>query len=181
MVMQPTDGDDLIIGYASDDVLDGGAGNDTLKGGEGSDTYKFGRSSGKDFIEEGYDKSSHTDRVLLDDDVATDDVTVVRIGTGNDLRLTIADSDSELRIDNYFYQDGNSPYALEEIHFADGSVWDFTTVEGIIDEGVAAASEVSLMLNSEAPVEQPGPAGIDDFVENHSELVGNDLLDTLLF
>jgi Ca2+-binding RTX toxin-like protein len=127
--LQGTPGNDTLVGYAGADTLDGGAGNDTLDGGNGSDTYKFGKASGNDTISESYDSSVNTDRVLLDAGIAPADVTVRRDGTGSDLLLTIAGASNQLRIASYFYQDGVSPYALEQIAFADGTVWNLATVK----------------------------------------------------
>ncbi len=42
MLLQGTDGNDTLIGYASDDVINGGAGNDSIWGGRGTDTLSGG-------------------------------------------------------------------------------------------------------------------------------------------
>lgn len=122
------DGDDTLSGGAGNDVLDGGAGDDRLDGGSGSDTYLFGRRSGNDTISESADYDSNTDVVQFDADVRPGDVTIRRDGTGDDLLLTLSGSGNTLRIRNYFYQDGESPYMIEELRFADGTVWTFDTV-----------------------------------------------------
>ncbi|AOY98750.1 hypothetical protein BKK81_05235 [Cupriavidus sp. USMAHM13] len=122
------DGDDTLSGGAGNDVLDGGAGDDRLDGGSGSDTYLFGRRSGNDTISESADYDSNTDVVQFDADVRPGDVTIRRDGTGNDLLLTLSGSGNTLRICDYFYQDGKSAYMIEELRFADGTVWTFDTV-----------------------------------------------------
>jgi Ca2+-binding RTX toxin-like protein len=153
----PTAGDDVIRGYVFDDVLlggagsdslygmagkdtlDGGEGNDYLDGGAGSDTYKFGKLSGNDTIEESYDTSANIDKVLLDAGISPADVTVKRDGTGSDLLLTIAGATNQLRIKSYFYQDGVSGFGVEQIAFADGTVWDLNTVKAKVLQGTAGA------------------------------------------
>lgn len=49
VVIQGTDGDDLLVGTAADEHIIGGAGNDTLRGGGGADTLDGG--AGDDVIE----------------------------------------------------------------------------------------------------------------------------------
>ncbi|WP_179958211.1 calcium-binding protein [Chitinimonas arctica] len=136
-VIQGTAGNDTIVGYGSTDVLDGGAGNDWLDGRGGNDTYKFGKNSGNDIIDQSYDTAANTDTLLLDAGIKATDVTVKRDGTGNDLLLTIAGASNVLRIKSYFYQDGVGPYAMEQIKFADNTVWDVATVKAKVIQGTA--------------------------------------------
>ncbi|MFC4314216.1 calcium-binding protein, partial [Steroidobacter flavus] len=55
MVLQPTSGDDTILGYASNDTLNGAAGNDTLKGAAGNDTLDGGVGNDTVLGEDGND------------------------------------------------------------------------------------------------------------------------------
>ncbi len=165
--LQGTAGNDTLVGYASADTLDGGAGNDWIDGRGGSDTYKFGKASGNDTISESSDSKANTDVVLLDAGIATADVAVRRDGTGDDLLLTIAGASNTLRIKSYFYQDGKSSYALEQVKFADGTVWDYATVKakagvtalsGPVESEAAAQGLVQAM----AAFAPPAMAGIHD-------------------
>jgi Ca2+-binding RTX toxin-like protein len=131
------DGDDQLLGFdGRDDILDGGAGNDTLKGGTGSDTYIFGRGDGHDTIIESSSKPGDTDRIQLKAGITPDDVRLehVRIFsngwlTSDDLKLTIRDTGETITVKNHFSNPtGNSCYAIEEIVFADGTVWDMETI-----------------------------------------------------
>src|SRR5262249_35237362 len=85
--IQEVDGssyDDTLIGSSGNDTFRGGAGNDTLTGGTGSDSYLFGFGDGRDtIIEQG--GASDLDRIVLDPDITTHEVSVVR--DGNDLVL----------------------------------------------------------------------------------------------
>ncbi|WP_194241801.1 calcium-binding protein, partial [Rheinheimera pleomorphica] len=83
MVMQSTNANDILYGYATDDVLHGGAGNDTLhgqagndrlhggtgndslNGGAGSDEYHFARGWGQDNINNYDTGSDKTDAIVF--------------------------------------------------------------------------------------------------------------------
>ncbi|WP_150050569.1 calcium-binding protein [Methylomonas rhizoryzae] len=119
-------GDDTLYGQAGDDTLDGGAGNDTLEGDAGSDTYLFGIGSGQDTISDYDTTANKTDSVLLGEGVSTGDVTLVR--SSNNLILSINGTGDKLTINNYFYNDAAGGYQVEEIRFADGTVWGVNTV-----------------------------------------------------
>jgi Ca2+-binding RTX toxin-like protein len=160
-VLEGTPGNDTLVGYAGSDTLDGGAGNDWLDGRGGSDTYVFGKESGNDTISESYDAGVNADTVLLEEGVKPEDVTVKRDGTGSDLLLSIAGSSNQLRIESYFYKDGNSPYAVEQIKFADGTVWDIEAVKAKVLEGTPGNDTLV------------GYAGSDTL----SGGIGNDILD----
>ncbi|WP_309269906.1 calcium-binding protein [Azonexus sp.] len=117
-------GNDTLIGGMGNDVLDGGAGNDSLNGGYGSDTYRFGRGDGHDMISE-YGSQSETDRLELKAGVTPDDVRLER-GSGNDLKLTIRDTGETITVKNHFT---STAYGIEEIIFADGTVWDVEAIK----------------------------------------------------
>ena len=152
-----------------------------LRGGIGSDTYMFGRHFGKDTIEEGYDFNENTDKVLLDTDISTSDVSVERIDGSEDLLLVLNNSESELRIINYFFQDGASPLALEEIHFSDGTIWDYSAVKGMADQGRVAGIESSGLTHTVDSLEPSTAIWSSDSIAVESEQVGIDLSDALLF
>ena len=109
-------GNDILYGEAGNDTLDGGTGNDMLYGGSGDDTYIFGRGYGHDTIDE-QNKNSKNDRVLFKDGITADDILLSR--DGNDMILSIRDTDDSLRIVNQY---GDSYYWIEKFEFADGTV-----------------------------------------------------------
>jgi Ca2+-binding RTX toxin-like protein len=120
-------GDDILIGGAGNDTLDGGAGNDELRGGSGSDTYRFGRGDGHNFIiEESWDEAD-VDRIELKAGITPDDVHLARVRAPNnwwdtdDLVLTIVDTGETIRVKQHFVAGHRT--AVEEIVFADGTVW----------------------------------------------------------
>ena len=109
-----SDGDDNLGGWTGNDILEGGKGADYLRGDEGNDTYVFNLGDGADTIQ---DRGSDTDILLLGAGIAAADVTLDF--QGSDLLLTIGtDGDFILLIN----QSDSASDAVEEIHFADGTV-----------------------------------------------------------
>lgn len=133
-------GDDILYGDRGDDILDGGAGNDLLIGGEGSDSYWFGRNSGNDVIqEEGL--FGGTDRVQFDDDIQRADLRFTRVGTSQDLLVTIAGSNSTLLLKNYFTR-AIASYGIELFEFANGDSLDFADIITLTMTGTAGNDQL---------------------------------------
>ena len=170
--------DDVLLGGAGHDVLDGGAGNDALRGGgsvgwnnqaydgygEG-DTYRFGRGDGHDTVIEDSWLQEETDRIELKAGIVADDVRLERVRTvsgwqtSDDLRITIRDTDETLTVRNHFNE--SNRHAVEEIVFADGTVWDAETIKSRSLVGEAGDDELR------------GFGGRDDVIEGGA---GNDRL-----
>jgi Ca2+-binding RTX toxin-like protein len=125
-----TENADTISGNAADNTFDGGAGDDAIDGGAGNDTYLFGVGSGNDTISE-YGSNAGTDTVrLVGLNVA--DVTFAR--QGNDIIVTINSSGETLKFYNQFHDAGNG---IDQILFANGTVWDRSDIEGAANAGIA--------------------------------------------
>jgi VCBS repeat-containing protein len=144
------DGDDILSGSAGADSLYGGDGNDTLAGGadtdtlvgnNGNDTYVFNRGDGQDTIynnDESYDAGSGqnvygagTDVVELGTGITTNDVILRRSGDDLILYLNGTGGTDQLRIYSHFSGGGASSdfYAIDEIRFVNGTVWDVAEIE----------------------------------------------------
>ncbi|MCB0065837.1 MAG: hypothetical protein KDD77_01730 [Caldilineaceae bacterium] len=138
------DGNDAILAEDGNDILDGGSGNDFLSGGNGSDTYLFGRGSGMDVVSNFTNNDTtpdKTDAIQFAADVLPSQVTVSRLN--HDLVLSIAGTTDSLRILDFFFQDGLNPnYRLEQILFADGTVWDIETVKAMMLQGTDADDHI---------------------------------------
>uniref|UniRef100_UPI00106E6259 calcium-binding protein n=1 Tax=Xanthomonas fragariae TaxID=48664 RepID=UPI00106E6259 len=119
-------GNDSLFGEDGDDVLDGGAGNDTLDGGYGNDVYRFGRASGSDRISS-YDYSSSNDKVVFGGGVAIDQIWLAR--SGNDLVLSIAGTNDQLSIANWFDDSG---YQVDQLQTADGKILDASELTNLV-------------------------------------------------
>ena len=85
-------------------------------GRNGNDTYIFGRGYGQDTINESSGNSSN-DRVVFAEDISVEDVEFKR--SGNDLVITVKDTDDSLRIENQY---SDSWYLVENFEFSDGTV-----------------------------------------------------------
>jgi Ca2+-binding RTX toxin-like protein len=117
-VLTGTNADDRINGLVGNDVLSGGAGNDVLGGGTGSDTYLFARGDGADRIED-YDTAPNMDKVVFAATVLPSEVQVLK--NGDDLELHVEGTSDTLVLGNWY--SGNA-YKIEQVQFADGTVWD---------------------------------------------------------
>ncbi len=115
-----TPGNDTINGTTNDDIIDGLAGNDVLAGGAGSDTYVYGVGSGNDTINE-LSSNAGADVVRLTRLNASD---VVFSQSSNDLIIQVNATGEMLRITNQF----NGTNGIEQVLFADGTIWDRTTI-----------------------------------------------------
>ena len=70
---------------------------------------------------------TNADTILLGAGITTTGVTLTR--WGDSLYIAINGTSDRLHVDNYFYQDGTSRYAVENLKFADGTVWNLATVK----------------------------------------------------
>jgi Ca2+-binding RTX toxin-like protein len=144
-----TDGDDRVIGFALNDMMRGGLGNDTLEGGAGSDTYTFALGDGSDIIVEA--GSGGLNVLAFAAGIGSDDLRLTRRADNPaDLVLLFANGTDQVVIRDQF---GAGSSGIQQITFADGTMWD----RDKIIERMAA---------------QPATAG-DDF------LVGSDVADTM--
>lgn len=176
-------GDDVLLGGAGRDILDGGAGNDVLRGGgvigwgnqvgEG-DTYRFGRGDGHDTIIEDSWVTGETDRIELKAGLTPEDVRLERVRTVNgwqvsdDLKITIRDTGETLTVKNHFNE--SSRFAVEEIAFADGTLWNAETIKSQSLLGEAGDDELRGFNGRDDLIE--GGAGNDKLIG----LSGNDTL-----
>ncbi len=112
--------DDLIYGTNLADRIDGLAGNDVMEGGTGGDTYVFGAGSGQDIIREAAVAGDvDTLRVLAN----PNDVTVAR--EDSDIVVSLDATSDRVAID-WFTDPGAR---IEQVTFADGTLWDGATLE----------------------------------------------------
>ncbi|MGS7842664.1 calcium-binding protein [Stenotrophomonas forensis] len=119
-------GNDTLDGGAGDDQLWGGAGNDQLRGGQGNDVYGFAAGFGQDVIDNHDDSAGRLDAISFAADIAPADIVASRVG--DDLLLVRAGSTDRLTVSRYFQNDGNGPSRVDEIRFADGTIWTVAAV-----------------------------------------------------
>ncbi|MDP1862715.1 MAG: calcium-binding protein [Thiobacillus sp.] len=128
------DGNDMLYGGGGNDTLIGGLGNDYLQGDGGADIYRFGRGGGSDTINN-YEylaagAVNPVDAIVFDADIAPADILVTRNWYG-DLTLAINGSTDKVTVTGYFQNDAATSYAVEEIRFANGTVWNIDAVKGM--------------------------------------------------
>ena len=128
------EGNDTLYGGGGNDTLIGGAGNDYLQGDGGADIYRFSRGSGSDTINnyeyQAAGAVNPVDAIVFDADIAPADIVVTRNWYG-DLTLAINGSTDKLVVTGYFQNDAATSYAVEEIRFANGTVWNIDTVKAM--------------------------------------------------
>ena len=125
-------GNDTLRGDNDDDILIGDAGDDTLYGGSGSDVYFFERGFGSDTISNStyaYDAvSSRTDAIEFGTGITAEDIWVRR-GSSDNLYLYLSGTNDKIKVSGFFRQDGTAANAVNEIRFADGTVWNVDEVK----------------------------------------------------
>jgi Ca2+-binding RTX toxin-like protein len=159
------DGNDTLDGGAGGDVLDGGAGNDTLNAGAGNDTYVFGLGDGQDSITNNDSTAGRVDTLLMKSNISAADTLLRRSGTA--LVVTFVNSTDQVTLQNFY---SGAAYALNAIQFADGTIWDATTIASRVQQGTEGADNLSAPAAGGALY---GMSGNDNLYGS----VGNDLLD----
>ncbi|NMG77097.1 calcium-binding protein, partial [Aromatoleum diolicum] len=160
-------GANTLSGGDGSDTLRGGAGNDTLLGGMGNDAYLFGRGDGVDTISESDLTGGNIDTVRFDAGIAPQDVKLYR-DASNNLHVVINGSADRLVVSGWFAADANR---IEQIAFADGTVWDTSVLASATPAIVGTESSES--LNGTAGADVMIAFGGNDYLYG---LDGNDVL-----
>jgi Ca2+-binding RTX toxin-like protein len=170
------DADSLQGGYG-DDVLEGGAGNDLLAGGQydtwngsyagwGSDTYRFGSGAGQDsIVDYSYSPNSEVDTIELGAGLGASDVQLLRTNT-NDLTVELVGATDKIAVSAHFNGAGTGIGAVEQIKFADGTIWDASRI---------AASALTTTQGTAAADTLNGGTGADRLLglDGNDTLIGN--------
>ncbi len=188
----------------SGNVYEGGAGNDVLRGTLDGDLYKFNLSDGQDLIRDwgGADSVSPpfakggrggiwhepdpgqnagetgvavpgpmgTDILRFGEGIAPDEVNVER--KGNDLIFRLSNGKDAVRVQDWF-KDGN--YQLEQVQFADGTVWSGEYVNRLTPTTVPEGGGKS-SASSAALLERSGPQASPASAPPASLFTGSDLV-----
>ena len=127
-------GNDSLRGESGNDFLHGGMGDDQLNGFTGSDTYLFNLGDGKDTITDNYRNSSDSDTLRFGEGLLAQNARLTR--SGNDLVISFEGCDDSVTITGYLY---SSLYQVENIVFADGTVWEPELVKAMLIAGTDEA------------------------------------------
>ncbi len=173
-----TSGNDTIYGFKAADVFEASAGDDTIYGGAEGDTYHFGRGSGHDTINDFKDASPFTpdiDRIVMASDILPSDITITAANGGESFILTINDTGDSIKIvnQNHRFVLGGGWYQIEEVVFADDTVWTPTEMRTMYLEN-AGTSGNDIIYGFFNDNVLDGGAGDD-------ELYGNGNGDTYIF
>ena len=156
-------GDDRLYGDIVVDTMKGGAGNDTLSGGGAGDTYIFNSGDGHDtledanwsFLGEGFLTIDGAPDILqFGPGIAASDISFGRNGRDVDLIVgTTGDMVTLKGQDSYIYTGvfGNlSANRIEEIRFADGTVWTWQQLnQRMIAAATTAGDDVTFGTSTE--------------------------------
>ncbi|WP_273925300.1 beta strand repeat-containing protein, partial [Pseudomonas fontis] len=123
-------GNDTLYGDLGNDILEGGTGNDYLSGDGGADTYRFARGWGQDTVNNFDTDAASVDILQFYGDIAPGEISATR--AGDNLLLSLNGSQDRITVTNYFLNDGHSGYLLEQIRFADGTVWSVEHVKAMV-------------------------------------------------
>ncbi|MBY3378945.1 calcium-binding protein [Rhizobium laguerreae] len=130
-----TDGNDTLTGTTASGDFGGGKGNDVLNAGGGIDNYIYRRGDGSDRITEDAN-SGATDRITLVD-ITKEEVVLHRVA--NDLYIEIKESQAGAADSGLILVKGTlgstSQQGVEQIAFADGTVWSTTQILASISYG----------------------------------------------
>ena len=167
-------GIDKLLGGAGNDTLGGGAGNDTLLGGVGADIYLFGPGSGADTIFDADSTAGVVDAVQVAAGVLPTDVTLTRSGP-YDMLLSLDGTADGPKVSFQFLGD---TFGIEEVRFADSTVWDEATFLAMNPTGTAGDDVITGTAYNDTILGQGGNDALDGLAGNDS-LVGGDGGDTL--
>ncbi|WP_437891907.1 calcium-binding protein, partial [Phytobacter sp. V91] len=134
------EGNDTLYGGSGNDSLHGGTGNDTPEGGTGSDTYLFNAGGGQDTFYENSTNSGDVDVLRFGEGIRPEDIRLTRTnGFWKSLVLSVDGTDDSVTLKDFFYANKNQ---VEQIAFADGTVWDVETVRNWLLQGTDDAQKL---------------------------------------
>ncbi|HEX8665517.1 MAG TPA: calcium-binding protein [Beijerinckiaceae bacterium] len=135
-------GNDFLYAADHDDTLAGGAGTDTLEGAMGVDTYVFNLGDGQDTVYDG--GLFEIDTLRLGTGIAASDLVITR--SGDNEILTIGSTTDKVILRDQFRVSWGG---VDEVRFADGTVWNRATLEAQANNPPTAAAD-SAAVNEDA-------------------------------
>jgi Ca2+-binding RTX toxin-like protein len=117
-------GDDSLKAGWGNDSLTGGPGNDSLEGQSGADTYVYNPGDGDDLLIDYQEADSTTDTLVFGAGISAADVVFSHTADSADAKISFANQAGSIVLDYQWWWDGG----IENIRFADGTVWTFTDI-----------------------------------------------------
>jgi hypothetical protein len=154
-------------GDPGDDTLVGGPGNDLLNGETGDDSYIWDAGDGNDTIHDYYG----TNTLIIGDGIEPSDVKFTRAGTSYRDAVFIMPSGERITVEMWY---SGSAYQMDEIHFADGTVWTRATVNSFnpLFEGTSGPDTIQgspgddILAGFEQDDRLEGSSGSDTYIWN---------------
>jgi Ca2+-binding RTX toxin-like protein len=165
---------DYINGTSAAETFIGGKGADSLGGAAGNDTYVWAKGDGNDVISE-YDTATGNLDSLKFTDINAADVQLSR--DQYNLYATVISSGEKITIQNQF---SGAAYKLEQIEFADGTLWNQAALDAAVYRGTANAdyingtSAAETFIGGKGADSLGGAAGNDTYVWAKGD--GNDVI-----
>ena len=179
-------GYDSLYGEGGNDILDPGADGALMIGGDGSDTYLFARGDGWSRIRES-GSAGDVDTILVAPDISPADLIVKRdyaqggATVPEDLLIYTRQPNSSIvdavTVEGFFATQNNAG-RIEQIQFADGTVWDVNAIRAMVGV-VTDGNDTVLGYNWDDSLNgRSGNDNIQGFAGNDM-LVGGDGADTV--
>ncbi|HUL02172.1 MAG TPA: calcium-binding protein, partial [Gemmatimonadales bacterium] len=172
VIVGGADGDNL-YGQAGDDVLNGGAGTDYLDGSTGNDTFEFVRGGDQDNVSALDTGIGAVDKLKLGADILPGDV-LLRRDANSHLIVKVNGTADQVTILQHFT---STNYAIDQIVFDNGTVWDATVINAKVLEGTANADylvgyasddTLTALAGNDTILGQDGNDSIDAGADNDS-------------
>ncbi|MBQ8247327.1 MAG: hypothetical protein IJZ42_09360 [Lachnospiraceae bacterium] len=138
------EGDDTLYGHNGNDTLIGGTGNDYMTGDAGADSFVFNIGDGTDTVYDHEWDMGNVDKIVFGEGIQASDVVMER--NGNDLVVKYSENDSFTVKHAYHDNYGTGRYFVEQVEFADGTVWDTEEI----------ANRANIQVGTEGDDEQNG-------------------------
>ncbi|WP_281061362.1 calcium-binding protein, partial [Sphingobium sp. Sx8-8] len=179
---------DRFLAGNGDDRLTGGLGNDNLEGGNGADTYVYRIGDGFDRI---WDQTTDAwngflggNTLELGAGITTSNITIERDPSdSNNVRIGIAGQVGSILVDGQFdvaTYGGNTYWGITTIAFADGTVWNRTTIDSfLVQSGLSQRNDIVIGTRADETIN--GGAGNDRLWGNEGDdtVIGGQGDDTL--
>lgn len=170
------DGNDTLNGGEGDDLFVGGRGDDVIGSYRGDDTYVFNRGDGADRISD----YGGVDKLKLGEGISPSDVVVRRFMANYDahLELSFKDSADRIIVERHFGSGSyngfreTDQYKIDEIAFADGTVWTLRTLHAILHNQTGTDGNDTMTIYDDHDTVFSGMGG-DDILYGRG---GNDTL-----
>ncbi len=142
---------DQLHGNQGHDTLDGGTGNDTLDGGLGNNIYLFGKGDGQDILlsSDSEGTANRLSTLQFKDGTLPSEIVLKQVedndGSGHvALEVSLAGTTDKITVRRFFYNNdpSNDYNPVQQLRFADGTVWNISTILTQLFAGTASNDQL---------------------------------------